>query len=386
MEPPDKKITELVDSFLTVQTWQDGKKVVDDNQGSLLSSEALNILENRIWEAIPIDDQWAVLNLQTSKRILEDCKTWGINNGFAKWLEPESEEYISSLHLQFISLESNEEKVKFRINYPELDLFFYSLRSTAIVVNANLFGDFSEQIDIIKYELANVNPLFDTFKWACLQNYAAKLMALSEEEGRVKRLNAAIEIWKLILDILQTNLIGESMLWAEVQVNLAMAYTDNRYPGNRFNNFNIALTCFEEALKVYSLKFTPVEWAITHAQLSRVLFEHPSQDFNGAVRHMKSAIEILSKYSEDPLIIARSEGDLATFYLRSNSGDRSENIENSILHNMNALEVFKRYDEEDHEKSVYRSLADAYGKRILGSPEENKRLCVMYSKMALIGG
>ncbi|MCS6792192.1 MAG: tetratricopeptide repeat protein [Oscillatoriaceae bacterium SKW80] len=58
-------------------------------------------------------------------------------------------------------------------------------------------------------------------------------------------------------------------MWAGTQNNLAVAYSD-RVKGNRLENLERAITCYEKALKVYTLDAFPQEWAITQRNLALV--------------------------------------------------------------------------------------------------------------------
>lgn len=382
MHYPADTFNNHLNAFLSVSTWQEGKNMVEVQGNILLNPQLDDILDSRIWDAVSREEQWQVMNLQISRRILDTCRKRGIESGFQNWLTPTSPNEKNSLYEQYMLLNSNEDRLKFRVNFPEIELDFFHFRSAAIPVNLGLFGDLPYQMNMLKKELDQTNPLDDTFKWAYVRNYLGKMMALSDMPGRVERLEDAVQLWKLVLEVLQTNFVGEGMLWAEVQVNLAMAFTDNRYPGIRFKNFDLALACIDEAFRIYNRKFTPLEWAITQSKLSHLYMEHPSQNLSKAVQHMEAAISVLKYCSDNPLLLAKNMGDLGTYYLAYNSGNIAENIEKAISCFEEALKSFKEQDSIDDMKLLYRNLSDAYRKRVNGSASENLNIARRYLTMA----
>jgi hypothetical protein len=51
------------------------------------------------------------------------------------------------------------------------------------------------------------------------------------------------------------------------QTNLALAYA-NLSTGDRGTNLNQTITCYEAALRVYTERDFPVQWATTHQNLA----------------------------------------------------------------------------------------------------------------------
>jgi tetratricopeptide (TPR) repeat protein len=304
------------------------------------------------------EDQWAVMNLQISRHILEDCQSKGIVDGFERWLKPQTSEFSLSLYRRFSVLSSNNERVRFRIQYPEIEIPLTHLRNAAI--NMDLFNssssELSYQLRVLNVKLNATHPLADTYKWAYIKNYIGKVLALRQENRRMQHLQDAIQHWMTTLEILQPNLISEGLLWAEIQVNLAMAFIDSRMPGNRLDNFTMAQSCINKALKIYSRKFTPIKWGTIQLRIAQIYIEHPQQEFLKAVHHMKAALNILSQYSENPLVKAKIEADLGMLYLVSEIGNKDENIDAAIEYLQKSLDVFIRYEDKESQRLVYKNI------------------------------
>ena len=384
MSLPTSKYADAVQTFLSVRTWQDGETLVSENRDVFLNPALSQLMLERVPEAVRKEDQWQVANLQISRRILDDCRSKGIHEGFEIWLRPFPSEVRLSLYKQFMDC-STEERVKFRINFPEVEFEVLQTRNAAISMKLYLNStlELSVQVEIIKEELRKVHPLFDTYKWAYLKNYLGKVLALSDAPGRVEHLQTAIQHWSEALEILQPNLIDEGMLWSEIQVNLAMAYTDHRMPGNRPVNFETAEACINEALKYYSPKFTPLEWGTTQLRMAQVYIEHPQRNNQKAIEHMRIALDIMSRYSEDPLQVAKIQSDLGNMYLATRSDNYSDNIEAAIVCLEDALKIFMEHNDLESQRRIYLALSDAYHKRTKGDLKTNQERASRYLKKGL---
>ncbi|WP_414552561.1 CHAT domain-containing protein [Anabaena sp. CCY 0017] len=194
--------------------------------------------------------------------------------------------------------------------------------------------------------------------------------------------------------------------WANVQTNLGNAYS-NRIFGKKAENLELAIVCHENALQVFTLETFPEKWAIAQTNLGNAYSERIQgvriENLETAITCYQNALLVygniawqiyglklalewesysLIKYvcselksSQIHTQIVFSEKwamiqlNLAKSYLYRILGDKTENLQLSIIYGHNALKVFTKEGFPEKWAKIQMNLASAY---ILHSMREYK--------------
>ncbi|KPQ31268.1 MAG: hypothetical protein HLUCCO16_22120 [Phormidium sp. OSCR] len=125
------------------------------------------------------------------------------------------------------------------------------------------------------------------------------------------------------------------------QNNLAAAYW-SRIRGERADNIEEAIRCYQAALEVYTRSAFPYEWAMTQNNLgnayqTRIRGER-ADNIEEAIRCFQAALEVCTRtaFPED---WARTQNNLGEAYRTRIRGERADNIEEAIRRYQAALSV-----------------------------------------------
>ncbi|MFB2891610.1 CHAT domain-containing protein [Aerosakkonemataceae cyanobacterium BLCC-F50] len=172
--------------------------------------------------------------------------------------------------------------------------------------------------------------------------------------------------------------------WATTNLNLGVAYC-NYHQGNRAANVKEAIACFENALQVFTRENYPKEWATAQNNLAAL---RPAFS-DGLVKTSEQEIEeqqkILQTLSPEtfPEEWANSQYALGNIYLFRVIGDRADNLEKAIEFYQKALQVFSREAFPREWAAVQYGLGMVCRNRIVGKPEDNIEQAIRYFQEAL---
>jgi len=125
------------------------------------------------------------------------------------------------------------------------------------------------------------------------------------------------------------------------QHNLANAYR-NRIRGDGAENIENAIEHCQNALKVYTQKDFPADWAVIQNTLAASYFNRVrgdrAENIEKAIEHYQQALKVHTQ-KDFPANWAMTENNLAAAYSDRIWGERAENIENAIEHYQQALMI-----------------------------------------------
>ncbi|NEP36597.1 CHAT domain-containing protein, partial [Moorena sp. SIO3B2] len=161
--------------------------------------------------------------------------------------------------------------------------------------------------------------------------------------------------------------------WARTQHNLGIDYYF-RIKGEKAQNLEEAITCWQQALRVYTFEAFPINWAqIQHnfgnAYGNRIKGEK-AQNIEDAIACYQEALRVLT-FEAFPIDWARTQNNLGAAYLYRIKGEKAQNIEQAIACYQEALTVYTfEVFPQDWADTQY-NLGIAYSNRIKGDKAEN---------------
>ena len=172
---------------------------------------------------------------------------------------------------------------------------------------------------------------------------------------------------------------------ANTQNNLAIAYI-NRIRGERAENLELAIACYQEALKVSNSDAFPQDWAMVQnnlggAYLYRIRGER-ADNLELAIAAHNLSLEVYTReaFPED---WARSQNNLGTAYLYRIKGERADNLELAIAAHNLSLEVYTRDAFPEDWARSQNNLGTAYLYRIKGERADNLELAIAAYNLSL---
>ncbi|WP_309735161.1 CHAT domain-containing tetratricopeptide repeat protein [Chamaesiphon sp. OTE_75_metabat_556] len=193
----------------------------------------------------------------------------------------------------------------------------------------------------------------------------------------------AIASCEIILTIVSP--ITAPEIWADTQINLAVAYND-RILGDKANNQKLSIDCCQSALKLYNRKDFPSKWAGIQNNLGNAYCEWirggRAENLEMAISYFRAALEIRTRHGSLEEW-AETKNNLATVYLNRIRGDKSENIEIAISYFRAVLEAITRQNFSEQWAMTQGNLATAYTNRIRGDKGDNLKLSIECSLSTL---
>ncbi|MGG6269113.1 CHAT domain-containing protein [Leptolyngbya sp. AN03gr2] len=197
-------------------------------------------------------------------------------------------------------------------------------------------------------------------------------------------LEIAITAYEQALRIQTLETVPEQ--WATTQYNLASAY-EKRVQGEEASNIEYAIAAYEKALQVCTSDAFPKIWARIHFNLGKI---YERQRIQGEkANNIETAISLyegaLQIYEHDtfPIDWALTKIYLAVAYENRIQGDKSDNLEQTISAYYAALQVFTREEFPGIWAETQCKLGYAYEDRILGERAENLEYAVASFHLAL---
>ncbi|MFM7408624.1 MAG: CHAT domain-containing protein [Cuspidothrix sp.] len=173
--------------------------------------------------------------------------------------------------------------------------------------------------------------------------------------------------------------------WANSQNTLGSVYY-KRICGNRVENLENAIFCYQAALEIYSYDKYPVEWALVKQNLGNLYSERIKGDnldnLETAIAAFKSALTVYTQ-NEFPQIWATIQNGLGMAYFQRLNGYRKQNLEDAIQSLEFALQVFNRDDFPLEWSRTTSNLGNIYRERIEGDLTENQKIAISKYKKSL---
>ncbi|MFK0732095.1 MAG: hypothetical protein ACIWVG_13200, partial [Gloeotrichia echinulata HAB0833] len=117
--------------------------------------------------------------------------------------------------------------------------------------------------------------------------------------------------------------------------------------GDRANNMEIAITCYETSMQVFTREAFPEDWAKTQLNLGNIYRERIKGDkadnIESAISYCQAALQVLTRQSF-PQYWAMTQMSLGLAYRERIKGDIADNIESAISYCNTSLQVLTRQD------------------------------------------
>ncbi|MEH1976091.1 MAG: CHAT domain-containing protein [Nostoc sp.] len=144
--------------------------------------------------------------------------------------------------------------------------------------------------------------------------------------------------------------------------------------GDKANNMEIAIACYETTMQVFTREAFPQDWAKTQSNLGNVYRERIKGDkadnIESAISYCQAALQVLTPQAF-PQQWAMTQISLGAAYIERIKENTSENIESAISYCQAALQVLTHQAFPQQWAIVQINLANAYNKRIEEDKAEN---------------
>jgi MoxR-like ATPase len=223
--------------------------------------------------------------------------------------------------------------------------------------------------------------------WAMTQNNLGLAYKDKITGNRAENIDEAISCYQLALEIytrahlrknwaITQNNLGLAYFpenWATTQNNLGLAYKD-KITGNRAENIDEAISCYQLALEIYTRADFPEKWATTQNNLGLAYKDkitgNRAENIDEAISCYQLALEIYTR-ADFPQDWAMTQNNLGLAYKDKITGNRAENIDEAISCYQRALEIYTRADFPENWATTQHNLELAYKDKITGNRAEN---------------
>ena len=172
---------------------------------------------------------------------------------------------------------------------------------------------------------------------------------------------------------------------ALTQNNLGIAYR-NRIKGDKAENLEIAISLYNEALRIRTFDAFPQNWAATQNNLANVYRERIMGDkADNLDKAIATYTEVLKVYTFDafPKQWAATQNNLALAYSDRIIGEKAENLEKAIATYKEVLKVYTFDSFPEKWAYIQNLLGATYATRIKGNKVENLEQAIAYYQEAL---
>ncbi|MBD2451427.1 CHAT domain-containing protein [Nostoc sp. FACHB-152] len=181
-------------------------------------------------------------------------------------------------------------------------------------------------------------------------------------------------------------------LWATIQNSLVIAY-GFRIRGDQVENAELAIQAGEAAMRVFTRDQDPEQWAQVQNNLgivyrdacggqSQRILGDKAENLEKAIACYQNALSIRTR-EDFPELWAQTQMNLASAYRHRLRGDAAENVEMAIAANQSALQVYTKAAFRQGWAEVHMNLANAYLHRIHGDRSENLEKAIAAHQSAL---
>lgn len=182
--------------------------------------------------------------------------------------------------------------------------------------------------------------------WATIQNSLVITYGYRIRGDQVENAELAIKAGEAAMQVFTRDQDPEQ--WAQVQNNLGIVYRDacggqsQRLAGDKAENLEKAIACYQNALSIRTREDFPELWAQTQMNLaSAYRYSNTAENVEMAIAANQSALQVYTK-AAFPTNWAEVHINLANAYLHRIHGDRSENLEKAIAAHKGALQVLTK--------------------------------------------
>ncbi|MBN1580848.1 MAG: tetratricopeptide repeat protein, partial [Anaerolineae bacterium] len=131
------------------------------------------------------------------------------------------------------------------------------------------------------------------------------------------------------------------LAYAMTQNNLGTAYL--RLPtGDRSDNLQRAIACYQEALRVYTPEAAPLAYAMTQNNLGEAYIKLPSGKRTQNIKHATALYQDALRFfsvEQEPLYYSWSQRNLGTAFLHLSVVESTAHLEKALDHIQQALQV-----------------------------------------------
>jgi CHAT domain-containing protein/tetratricopeptide (TPR) repeat protein len=221
------------------------------------------------------------------------------------------------------------------------------------------------------------------YLWAMFHGTAGYIFQELHNLNRADNLEEAITHYQLALEVYTLKAFPQE--WAMMQNNLAAVYSD-RIRGERADNLEEAITHYQLALKVRTRAAFPQDWAATQHNLANAynqrIHGERADNLEQAIALYKLALGVYTRVAF-PEKWAQTQNNLATTYRDRIHGERADNLEKAIALYQLALEVYTRAAFSQDWAMTQNNLATAYFFRIRGKRADNLEKAIDHYQLAL---
>ena len=205
-----------------------------------------------------------------------------------------------------------------------------------------------------------LSPERDPYEWA--RGQIIKGIAYSELPvgDRTQNLQQAIACFQAALPTIRETVLPHE--WAMAQNNLGSAYRDLPI-GDRTQNLLRAIDCYEAALRVRTENNFPHEWVSTQSNLGIAYGELPvgdrTQNLQQAIACFQAALRIATE-ADFPYKWGSTQSNLGIAYGELPVGDRTQNLQQAIACFQAALRVYNKTNFPNEWAGTQSNLGVAY--------------------------
>jgi CHAT domain-containing protein len=221
--------------------------------------------------------------------------------------------------------------------------------------------------------------------WVMTQ-YNLGLVYLKRIKGeRNENLESAIRCFEAVLEVCTRQSFPEQ--WANARRGLGEAYYHMQgQRGERAKNLESAIYCFEAVLQVWNHQEYPYEWAEVQNNLGLIyldrLLGNRVENWKIAAHCFEAASQVWTR-QKFPDNWARTQCNLGLAYSQRLQGEDAEDLEIAIRLFLAALEVHTRQDFPNEWANLQNNLGVAYKRRIRGDRAENLETAIRCYEAAL---
>ncbi len=179
--------------------------------------------------------------------------------------------------------------------------------------------------------------------------------------------------------------LKDQELTAACQNNLGIAYNDLP-TGDRGENLQQAITCYEAALRVRTERDFPTAWAMTQNNLGNAYGQLPigdrGENLQRAISCFEAALRVRTE-RDFPIAWATTQNNLGAAYSELPTGDRGENLQQAIECFEAALRVRTERDIPIWWATTQNNLGAAYGQLPTGDRGQNLQRAISCFEAAL---
>jgi predicted ATPase/class 3 adenylate cyclase len=177
--------------------------------------------------------------------------------------------------------------------------------------------------------------------------------------------------------------LGAPNIIAACQTSLGTAYA--QLPtGNRTENLQRAIACYEAALQFHTLPEFPAEWAGIQINLGTAYSDLPTGNRTENLQRAIACFEpVLQIYPESTREWAMVQNNLGTAYMALPVGDRTKNLVKAISCFEASLRIFSRLNLRAQWAGAQLNLGNAYFEFPIGDPGVNLRRSIGCYEAAL---